>query len=496
VEDLSAVDRVIALAGRISVEGYSRKTKSGKTVQVDAYTRSPGDMSNQELYDEVQSLSGKVDPQSSNRRVALHTEIRVRRQQGKWSTAPAEAPASPKAKEEGAATIKGMSNDDLWDEFNSSKGVDEARHKEVSNELRRRLRVGDMSADERGQQTPEATPPPAAAEKPAETAPAAPAAPAAGGTPSEMTHSDIGVEDKSGENYEPLKSAALDAVMKGHNVKGTGMGKGTPEDPVNAGGNVMLAAKALSEGKSIRLNHVDEVGTLLDKLSEMVEEAKAKGEAAPTFDLCKVSVPKTNLFCAEGKGIPRAKMPQLGGIPKDGSRAAELPRSDRGEVNIEGAFRKELEARGIKVEAKTVPAAFLKASQSELDGPKVAGMSKAMEAGKVPDAPIFVTRDGYIIDGHHRWASKVAIDAKDGKLGDVTMPVEMIDMEIGEALDFSNAFALDFGIQPKGLGAAAEGVGQGNKPADKTTARAMDAKEKVAALSAVDRLIALSGGKR
>lgn len=170
--------------------------------------------------------------------------------------------------------------------------------------------------------------------------------------------------------------------------------------------------------------------------------------------------------CAESKGIPRTQMPQFGGEALPNTPAAELPRNKKGEVNIETQFEEELRARGVKIEEKDVPAAFLKASQAELDGPKVAGMSRAMEAGKVPDAPIFVTRDGYIIDGHHRWASKVAIDAKDGNLGDIQMPVRMLDMDIGEALDFANTFAKAMGIKPKGLGAAAEGVveGESKKP--------------------------------
>lgn len=266
------------------------------------------------------------------------------------------------------------------------------------------------------------------------------------------------ISDPNGGQYNSIKSKAIDSIMAARRKRAVGTGKGTLDDPINVGGNAQLAAKHLAEGKHIRMNKVHDVGTLLDELNKIVAEAKEKGDDAPNYDLCKVSVPKTNLFCAESKGIPRAKMPQLGGKPRDGSRADALPRNDKGEVNIEEHFRKELRARGIDIEPKKVKASFLKASQEELDGPKVAGMSRAMEQGKVPDAPIFVTRDGYIIDGHHRWASKVAIDAKDGSLGDIEMPVEMLDMEIGEALDFANQFALDFGIMPKGLGAAAEGV--------------------------------------
>jgi 2'-5' RNA ligase len=247
--------------------------------------------------------------------------------------------------------------------------------------------------------------------------------------------------------------------------KGTPDGDGTKRHPIDVHGDLDLAQELLSQGKHVRLNTVDDVGTLLDKLASRVKQAERMGDKAPTYDLCKVSVPKTNLFCARSKGIPRTKMPQLGGIPVPGSLADKLPRDKKGEVNIADAFREELKARGIKSKIVDVKAAWLKASQANLDGPKVAGMSKAMKEGKVPDAPIFVTSDGYIIDGHHRWASKVAIDAEDGHLGDIEMPVEMLDMEIGEALDFTNAFALAMGIKPKGLGAAAEGVAETAKKA-------------------------------
>lgn len=249
------------------------------------------------------------------------------------------------------------------------------------------------------------------------------------------------------------------AANVGNNGKPYPPATGTVDDPIDVQGDLRAAAMHLAEGRHIRLNKVDEVGTLLDELATLVNEAKAKGDKAPDINLCQVSMPGTNLFCAEHKGIPRTQMPQLGGQPVPGSRADELPRDKNGEVNIAQAFRDRLGELGIGIEVKDVKANWLKASQMELDGPKVAGMTGAMKEGKVPDAAIFVTRDGYVIDGHHRWASKVALDAEDGELGNLEMPVEMVDMEIGEALAFANAFALDFGIQPKGLGAKAEGTG-------------------------------------
>lgn len=246
-------------------------------------------------------------------------------------------------------------------------------------------------------------------------------------------------------------------ALKRLSPRGTPNGAGTPDDPIDVGDDIPKAAKLLAEGKSIRMKDNHTVATLIDELAKIGNDAREKGEKAPDYDLCKVSVPGTNLFCYENKGIPRAEMPQFKGQAVPGSLADSKRKTDAldEEVDVEDEYRAALDAMGVKITPKTVKASELKATQSQLVGVKVAGMSKAMEAGKIKDAPIFVTRDGYIIDGHHRWAAKVALDLQDGKLGDVEMPVNEIDMEIGEAIDFANLFAKIVGLAPK----AGAGVG-------------------------------------
>jgi hypothetical protein len=69
-----------------------------------------------------------------------------------------------------------------------------------------------------------------------------------------------------------------------------------------------------------------------------------------------------------------------------------------------------------------------------------------------PPARIMVTRDGYIIDGHHRWAAQLAIDAEDGQIGDYDMPVTMVDSEIGEMLALITAYTETVGIPPNLVG--------------------------------------------
>ena len=223
---------------------------------------------------------------------------------------------------------------------------------------------------------------------------------------------------------------------------------GTEDDPIDVAGDVEKAAQLLGEGKHVRLRQVDEVSTLLDKLGGIVKEAREKGEKAPLFDLCKVSVPGTNLFCVHSKGIKRVEMPQLKGVPKPGTKAAAMPLDESGKADLTEEFLKHLVAGGSEVEADTVPASHLRASQHELDGGKVAGMVDAVRSGAWDGGTesLVISEDNYIVDGHHRWATKVGLDLEDGKLGDEPIGVQRLDWDIIELLAEANRFTEEWGI--------------------------------------------------
>ena len=122
-------------------------------------------------------------------------------------------------------------------------------------------------------------------------------------------------------------------------------------------------------------------------------------------------------------------------------------------------FAELLKEMGIEVEEKNVSAQELKATQNNLVGTKVAGMRRAMKAGDIRESAIYVTRDGYIVDGHHRWAAKIGLGLEGGiEASDIKMPVKMIDADIGYILDVANGFAQMAGIKPKATGKAADGV--------------------------------------
>lgn len=192
---------------------------------------------------------------------------------------------------------------------------------------------------------------------------------------------------------------------------------------------------------------------MLDKLAAMVKDAKEKGKDAPDYDLCKVSIPGTNLFCNGNKGIPRKEMPQLKGQPVEGSWADKnLSKDKSGEVNGEDAFKAMLKEKGIKLTSKKADVSTLKATQSQLVGPKIAGMFQALKQKpnhEAITAPIFVSKDGYILDGHHRWAAMVALDMADGLKQPIEMPVVEVDMEIEDLVKATNDFCNEVGIAQK-----------------------------------------------
>lgn len=207
----------------------------------------------------------------------------------------------------------------------------------------------------------------------------------------------------------------------------------------------------------------------IDDLAKAGAEAKAKGEKAPNYNLCQVTVPGTNLYCDGNKGIPRAEMPQFKGTPEPGSPADKLPRDNSGEVDTEEFFKEMLEKDGVKVSEPTeVPPDRLKATQSELVGVKVAGMSQVLDDPSHPayekiTAPIYVSNDGYVLDGHHRWAAVVAHNAKHPDRP-IPMKVRVIDEPIEPLVKRSNKFAEDIGIRPK---AADTGAAGGPQPITK-----------------------------
>jgi hypothetical protein len=247
--------------------------------------------------------------------------------------------------------------------------------------------------------------------------------------------------------------------------------KSSAETPTGqkSGGNDMKL-KSLMPGMDTSKKTLSEVppierqkiSTVIDDLAKMGAEAKSKGEKAPNFNLCKVTIPGTNLYCDGNKGIERADMPQFKGTPRTGSPADKLPKDENGEADTEEFFKQMLNKQGIKVsEPQAVPPDRLKATQSELVGVKVAGMSKVLDDPNHPaygkiTAPIYVSNDGYVLDGHHRWAAVVAHNAANPDK-QIPMNVRVIDEPITPLVKRSNDFAEHIGIRAKAADTGAAG---------------------------------------
>jgi len=176
--------------------------------------------------------------------------------------------------------------------------------------------------------------------------------------------------------------------------------------------NVYDAQRALFEDRRVELNQPKMVSTLIKRLGETALEMTEAGSAAPTFNLCNVSVKGTNLFCADQIGIPRVEMPVI-----RASKTAD--------------FVKHLEDQGYDIKEGREKAANLRASQSELSGEKVAASMKRIEDEGKFYKRIVISRDDYVLDGHHTWAGQLALDAADNDLTNDGRQVKIARIDIG-----------------------------------------------------------------
>lgn len=237
--------------------------------------------------------------------------------------------------------------------------------------------------------------------------------------------------------YVPPDDPTLDAIAANKDKPGRLDGTGTVDDPIYVGEDLDRAMDLLGEGKYVRIDgNDDDLKVLTDKLA-----AEARGTS---IDICKVSIDQ-NLFCSGTKGRPRVTMPQFSSEnPLPGSIAATMPKDKGGAVNMSDQFKADLTSRGIGFTTASRPADHYLPAQSEMLASKSAGIAKALQAGKKMPGTVFVSRDGYVIDGHHRWAA-VNLNTAQG-FGDGMMDVEIVDMDITDVLHYANQWTEDMGL--------------------------------------------------
>ena len=232
------------------------------------------------------------------------------------------------------------------------------------------------------------------------------------------------------------KDLALGVLSRGH------LGPGYSKEAHIANGvihtpNVYDAVLALTQDRRVELKQPKQVSTLIKALGDVTRTMIEQGEKAPSFDLCKVTVKGTNLFCADTKGIPRIKMPQM-------------------DDDQTKAFVKYLEKQGYSTKKGVEKSKHLRATQAQLDAAKVNKFFERIKKDKDfegDDKRLIVSNDDYVLDGHHHWAAQIAADAMDNKLGDHETRVFRIDIPIIPL--YKHAMKFTGGKGGKGMGDAA-----------------------------------------
>lgn len=134
-----------------------------------------------------------------------------------------------------------------------------------------------------------------------------------------------------------------------------------------------------------------------------------------TFINEKIYIPKIKSL-----GIKRKDMPQIEGknIPK---------------------FLNFLKQNNIKFTEKLVESKKLKPTQNQFNQQKIQVMIDAIDTKK--QNPIMVSKDGFVIDGHHRWLAHHNLSRK--------ISVYEIDLKIEDALDVMSNFPLSISRELK-----------------------------------------------
>jgi hypothetical protein len=195
----------------------------------------------------------------------------------------------------------------------------------------------------------------------------------------------------------------------------------------DASGTVEQRAEKLANGERIQVTQ---------KEAKQIMDIMSKREDNP--DLTNMHVENTRLYDEDNLGIPRNKMPQ---VPSD----------------TKAVYITEMEKRGARVVRGVADPAKLHPIQAEMSASKVGLiMKKLREKGTATDdgGRIIISKDNYVIDGHHRWAAAAMLTFEGTP---VKLPVIKVDMNHKDLIDATLAWNEATGIKPIGMG-------ESNKP--------------------------------
>ena len=134
--------------------------------------------------------------------------------------------------------------------------------------------------------------------------------------------------------------------------------------------------------KTRRWTRSPEYKAWIEKVAKHRKLSRRHPKEDPEVDLCDAE----KGFCTGHKEIPRRLMPQI-------YNTRQFAR------NIKSKY-------GIKSHTEMVRPDSLIPSQEEIKKAVVNKIGEAMASGKYKDAPIVISRNKHVIDGHHRWAAR------------------------------------------------------------------------------------------
>lgn len=212
------------------------------------------------------------------------------------------------------------------------------------------------------------------------------------------------------------KSVAVEKDQFGQEIAPKAVPKAVPK--AKPGPDDVAISKALRSLSSGEFASID--GSQIDAFM-----AAMRGQDPPVnLSYLKVNGPGNgNLYDRHLRDIPRSEMPQLPTTVEDLQ-----------------AFRLKLADMNVKTTYEQVDPRTLVATQSELNGPKVAKLFGFMrEGGWQEGGALIISREGAVLDGHHRWAGAAAARAA-GK--DINVTALRVDMGIDELLDVAQTVSL------------------------------------------------------
>lgn len=210
----------------------------------------------------------------------------------------------------------------------------------------------------------------------------------------------------------------------GRFATGSGGSGGSSDNSANSSGGSKFnnLADDLIAGKPAHIDAKD-VGKFLETMAKRGDNP----------DITKLQVNGHTLFGGEGLGIKRKDMPQ---IP----------------MEMRKQFIQDMADKGISTELKKVNAMDLKPSQSEISATKTARLYEHFKQDGIPtDKAILVSKDGFVVDGHHHWAAAAAM----GLMGKHSkIPVIVMDTNIKDALTQAKSWSESHGILAQDLNSA------------------------------------------